>query len=249
VYGKGLVLQGLTMQEVLARADLRPDVKLDDSDPVVFIHRTLHDGDIYFISNQSDGKIKLNPTFRISGKQPELWNAVHGKLRDLPEFDDTGQGTTVPLELDRFESAFIVFRKKVNSIPAASGKNFPAPVRVIPIQGDWQVDFIRPDSTRFTLNMDTLSDWSSIADTAVAHFSGTAWYRKTVSTIDLPDKAPVFVNLGSVVAVAKVRVNGQDVGGVWTPPYRLDVTSAWKKGDNTIEIKVVNTWANRLIGD
>lgn len=249
VYGKGLVLQGLTMQEVLARADLRPDVQLDDSDPVVFIHRTLHDGDIYFISNQSDGKIKLNPTFRISGKQPELWNAVHGKLRDLPEFDDTGQGTTVPLELDRFESAFIVFRKKVNNIPAASGKNFPAPVRVIPIQGDWQVDFIRPDSTRFTLNMDTLSDWSSIGDTAVAHFSGAAWYRKTVSTIDLPDKAPIFINLGSVVAVAKVRVNGQDVGGVWTPPYRLDVTSAWKKGDNTIEIKVVNTWANRLIGD
>lgn len=249
VYGKGLVLQGLTMQEVLALADLRPDVQLDDSDPVVFIHRTMADGDIYFISNQSDGKIQLNPTFRISGKQPELWDAVQGKLRDLPEFDDAGHGTTVPLELDRFESAFIVFRKKVDNIPAASGKNFPAPVRVIPVQGDWQVDFIRPDSTRFTLNMDTLSDWSSIGDTAVAHFSGAAWYRKTVSTIDLPDKAPIFINLGSVVAVAKVRVNGQDVGGVWTPPYRLDVTRAWKKGDNTIEIKVVNTWANRLIGD
>lgn len=248
-YGEGLVLQGLTLQEALERAAVLPDVQLGDSDPVAFIHRTLPEGDIYFISNQSNGKIQINPTFRISGKQPELWNAVHGKLRDLPEFDNTGGGTTVPLELDRYESAFIVFRKNSGERPSDAGKNFPEPKNVIPLQGAWQVDFIRPDATKFTLQMDTLTDWSLVADTAVAHFSGTAWYRKEVSSIDLPDGAPVYINLGSVVAVAKVKVNGQDVGGVWTPPYRLDITSAWKKGDNIIEIKVVNTWANRLIGD
>ncbi|PPL03671.1 glycosyl hydrolase [Parapedobacter indicus] len=249
VYGKGLVLQGLTLEEALERAGVLPDIQLEDSDPVAFIHRTLPEGDIYFVSNQSDGKIQIDPTFRITGKQPELWNAVHGKLRDLPEFDDTGSGTTVPLELDGYESAFIVFRKTADEKPSDAGENFPAPENVIPLQGDWLVDFIRPDSSKFTLQMDTLTDWSLVADTAVAHFSGTAWYRKEVQSINLPGGAHMSINLGSVVAVAKVRVNGQDVGGVWTPPYRLDITSAWKKGDNTIEIKVVNTWANRLIGD
>jgi len=249
VYGKGLVLQGLTMQEALERADVLPDIQLGDSDPVAFLHRTLPEGDIYFVSNQSDGKIQINPTFRVAGKQPELWNAVHGKLRDLPEFNDTGSGTTVPLELDGYESAFIIFRKNADKTPLDTDENFPAPISTMPLQGSWQVDFIRPDSTKFTLQMDTLTDWSLVADTAVAHFSGTAWYRKELSSMDLPDGARMSINLGSVVAVAKVRVNGQDVGGVWTPPYRLDITSAWKKGDNTIEIKVVNTWANRLIGD
>jgi len=142
-----------------------------------------------------------------------------------------------------------VFRKTADEKPSNVGENFPAPESVIPLQGAWQVDFIRPDSSTFTRQMDTLTDWSLVADTAVAHFSGTAWYRKELQSINLPKGAHMSINLGSVVAVAKVRVNGQDVGGIWTPPYRLDITSAWRKGDNTIEIKVVNTWANRLIGD
>jgi len=249
VYGKGLVLQGMTLQEALKRADVLPDVQLAESDPAVFIHRTLPDGDIYFVSNQSDGKIQINPTFRISGKQPELWDAVHGTLRDLPEFDDTGSGTTVPLELDSYESAFIVFRKKASDTSTDATKNFPVPEWVIPLEGAWQVEFRRPDSTSFTMQMDTLTDWSLSADTAVAHFSGEAWYRKELPSIAVSEGARIYVNLGSLVALAKVKVNGQDVGGVWTPPYRLDITSAWKEGNNTIEVKVVNTWANRLIGD
>ncbi len=249
VYGNGLVLQGGSMQEALDRVDVRPDVKLADTDPVVFIHRTLPDGDIYFLSNQSESNIQFSPTFRITGKQPELWDAVHGKLRDLPEFTDTGTGITVPLELDTYESAFIVFRKKAGETSSTTDKNFPAPEKIVPVQGAWQVEFKRPDSTGFTIQMDTLADWSSLADTAVAHFSGEAWYRMELPSVDVPDGAPVYMDLGSVVAVAKVRVNGQDVGGVWTPPYRLNITSAWRAGKNSIEVKVVNTWANRLIGD
>ena len=249
-YGKGLVLEGITMQEALDRTEVLPDLKLEESDPIAFIHRTLPDGEIYFVSNQSEGKIRVNPTFRVTGKQPELWNAVDGTFRDLPEFDDSGSGTAVPLELDRYESAFIVFRKAVRSSAPDGGLNFPVPTQVVPVTGDWQVDFVRPDSTKFTLQMDTLSDWSRVADTAVAHFSGSAWYRKQLPSVSVPDGAPVYIDLGAVVAIAKVKVNGQDVGGVWTPPYRLDITSAWKNNEeNTLEVKVVNTWANRLIGD
>ena len=32
-------------------------------------------------------------------------------------------------------------------------------------------------------------------------------------------------------------------------PYRVDVTDALKPGANTVEIKAINPWVNRIIGD
>ncbi|MEC3878466.1 glycosyl hydrolase [Parapedobacter sp. 10938] len=246
VYGKGLVLSGLDMKGVLNKAGVAPDVALEENDPVVFIHRTLPDGDIYFVSNQQDTKIAITPTFRITDKQPELWDAVHGTLRDLPEYHQDGNGTTVPLELDAYESAFIIFRK---SGTPANGQNFPDVAEEVPVSGGWQVTFMKPDSTTFTRQFDTLVDWAAQPDTAVAYFSGSAYYTKDLPAVPLADSNRIYLDLGSVVALAKVKVNGQDVGGVWTPPYRVDITDALQDGDNTVEIKVVNTWANRLIGD
>jgi hypothetical protein len=46
-----------------------------------------------------------------------------------------------------------------------------------------------------------------------------------------------------------VSVNGKTLGVVWHAPYRIDVTSALKPGNNELTIKVVNAWVNRLIGD
>jgi len=46
-----------------------------------------------------------------------------------------------------------------------------------------------------------------------------------------------------------VKLNGQDLGILWKPPFRLDVTDVLKPGDNQLEVKVVNLWINRMIGD
>ena len=81
-YGKGNVLSGMTMQEALDYIKVIPDVLLTNKD-VLYAHRTTKDGDIYFLTNQTNKTINLSPAFRITGKQPELWDAVTGDTRDL----------------------------------------------------------------------------------------------------------------------------------------------------------------------
>ena len=110
--GKGMILSGMEMQEALDLIGVVPDCKFGKEDPALFIHRKLADGEIYFLSNQSDKTITINPEFRITGKSPELWNSVSGNCRKLPAFRQNTQTTTVPLKLEAFESQFIIFRKR-----------------------------------------------------------------------------------------------------------------------------------------
>lgn len=85
----------------------------------------------------------------------------------------------------------------------------------------------------------------------IKYFSGTATYSKT---IDIPASsmtkgAELWLDLGEVKNLAEVMVNGKSLGIVWKKPFRVDATNALKAGANKLEIKVVNTWVNRLIGD
>ena len=81
-------------------------------------------------------------------------------------------------------------------------------------------------------------------------YSGKATYNNTF-TIGNPfaKEAKVTLDLGEVVALATVKVNGKDAGGVWTFPYRLDVSGLVAPGENTLEVTVYNNWRNRLIAD
>ena len=96
-----------------------------------------------------------------------------------------------------------------------------------------------------------LEDWTMRPEDPVKHFSGTAKYIKVFSV-----QPSVFSNggsfhlaLGMVGHSAKVTLNGKDLGVVWCNPRRVDITDALKSGDNELEIEVVNSWPNRLIGD
>jgi hypothetical protein len=225
------------------------DYDAKTTDPTLFIHRTTAEADIYFVSNQSEKKITLSPEFRINGKQPELWNPVTGTMRMLPEFTQKNGVTSVPLTLNGLESVFIVFRKNVVA-NAVAGINFPAPKISATISSPWTVQFdTKMRGTVQPVVFNELTDWAKSVDDNIKYYSGTAVYTNTFTT-PLPAKGErIYLHLGDVKVMAKVKVNGIDVGGVWTAPWQLDITNAVKTGNNTLEISVVNTWVNRLIGD
>jgi hypothetical protein len=248
-YGKGMVLSGMDMQQALDLVKVVPDAKVTQSDSILFIHRALTDGNVYFVSNQKTSTVNISPEFRVSGKQPELWNAVTGDIRALPSYYQANGTTTVPLKLVPYESAFIIFRKDGVS-KDTSRSNYPQAKSTIAINKPWTVNFdqtMRGPANPVTF--ETLTDWSLSKNDSIKYYSGTAFYHNKFKVATVTKGSNYILDLGLARAIAKVKVNGVDVGGVWTPPYQLDITSALKAGENTIEVKVVNTWVNRIIGD
>jgi len=101
------------------------------------------------------------------------------------------------------------------------------------------------------VTLDRLISWPEHADSGVKYFSGTATYEKEIEipATMLATGAVLWLDLGVVKNLAKVKVNGVDLGILWKKPFRVDIASAARPGSNRLEIQIVNQWPNRLIGD
>lgn len=247
--GKGrLFMPATSLQPVLEALNVKPDMRVNSGTPVLFIHRATDEGDIYFISNQSENPVDINPSFRVAGKLPELWNPLTAEIRLLPEFTCADGVTTVPVRLEGFESSFIIFRKK-GTPSKTTARNYPVKEVLATVSSPWQVDFEKGKrGPEETVTFPALQDWTENTDPSIRYFSGKAIYTNRITLDELPQKA-LYLDPGKVMVMAKVKINGQYVGGVWTTPYRLPVGDFLRKGENLIEVEVVNNWRNRLIGD
>jgi hypothetical protein len=229
---------------LLAGMDVSPDFQ---AEPFLrYTHRHDGDVDIYFVANPEARPLEANATFRVSGRQPELWDAVTGEQRALPEFAERAGRTRVPLRFEAHQSFFIVFRKAAGSRPAP-GRNFAESRPVQEINGPWEVAFEPNRGAPERVTFEALTDWSKDSNPGVKHFSGLAAYRTQFDW--KPRHSRLFLELGQVQVMAGVRLNGRDLGPVWTAPFRVEVTGALQPGPNLLEIRVANLWPNRLIGD
>ena len=119
------------------------------------------------------------------------------------------------------------------------------------IKNNWEINFREQDFYKATVKTDKLFDWTTHETEQIKHYSGTAIY-KTNFNIEkglLKSDKQFQINLGEVNVIAKVLLNGKDVGVSWMAPHQLNVTNALKEGENSLEIQVTNQWTNRLIGD
>ncbi len=249
--GKGAVYAGQDLGDVFTALRVAPDFDYTKPEPdthLLFAHRKLVDGDLYFVDNRNDHPEKLDAIFRVSGKAPELWHADTGKVEPA-SFKIADGSTTVPLKLEPWGSVFVVFRKPTSvtsrSLPATI--DFP----LTTLDGPWKITFQPHRGAPPSISLDKLSSWSDNPDPGVKYFSGTGTYTKT---IDVPaswlkNRAHLWIDLGDVKNLAEVAVNGKPLGIVWHAPWRVDATSALKPGPNELTIKVTNAWVNRLIGD
>lgn len=249
--GKGYVFkENCSIKDILTHLGVTPDFSTASGNPSLsFIHRTAPDSEIYFIANPSEAQVSVTSSFRIpEGMYPELWNPTTGECRYLPEFSREGNSTLVPLSFKALESAFIVFKKgKAPEYTVTS--NFPEPAEAASFNSPWEIKF---DSSRRgpadAIVTESLTDWSKSENPQIRNYSGAATYRNSF-TINAREPKQYYIDLGKVMVTAKIKINGKDAGGVWTTPYRVNITPYITDGENSIEIEVINNWKNRLIGD
>jgi len=250
-YGKGMILNDMSIEEAFQWINVTPDC-LTDNTSVRYTHRTVDEKEIYFLTNTSDQPVDFTASFRVNRLQPELWDALTGSTRLLPAFEQDAEVTKVPLHLGVDGSAFLVFRDKGQPISKERSANFVAQKVFALVNTPWEVSFEHDSIKRGPSEpvvFAELKDWTTCDDERIRYYSGTAVYSNSITIDKLPENQLLYLDLGDLSAMAKIKVNGAYVGGVWTIPYQVDVTGKIKKGKNSIEIELVSTWKNRLIGD
>jgi hypothetical protein len=266
VFGKGKVIWGGDLEtkldflyphydltaEILRTMKVLPDFKSDG--PIRYTHRASKDFDIYFLSNRTDKSVKANGKFRNhKGRKPILLDAVTGQLIDLRLPAVATDIYSVNLNFEPHQSCFVLFSKDdiEGMIP---DHVFARPVSKTVLESPWQVAFDPKWGGPESILFDKLTDWSVNQNEGIKYYSGIAVYKKL---FDAPSfeggsiglKQSWILNLGEVKNMARVKLNGKDLGVVWTAPWQVDISAALKARDNVLEIEVANLWPNRLIGD
>lgn len=122
--GAGLVFWGVPVQEVLRTRNVQPDFEVTSRSgdaPITYIHRKTADADVYFVANQRRRSEELVCTFRVNGRQPELWDPVSGAATPVPIYQLVEGRVRMPVQLGPSGSFFIVFRtpaksRRINSV-------------------------------------------------------------------------------------------------------------------------------------
>jgi hypothetical protein len=242
---------------------VQPDVALTPAvADIGFVHRRAGDAEIYFIANTSNQRQQTQATFRVKDRTAEWWNPFTGATESAEIRERTGSGVTLTLSLEPYESRVVVFTKRRLSTTVAKRS---AASQSIDLSRNWQVSF--GDQTGVVM-MERLRSWSD--DEGTRWFSGVATYEKTVNVPDsLPGSGrPLLLDFGEALPLsaqplrhgmrawldppvreaAVVYLNDRRIGSLWRPPYALDVTGLFRKGDNRLRIVVGNTAINHLAG-
>jgi hypothetical protein len=112
-FGKGRIVWGQSLAGVFAAQNLKPDFEFHGDSAatrLAYAHRVAGPTDIYFVSSQRREFDSANCTFRVGGRQPELWHPDTGVIEPAPVWSEHEGRTTVKLDFEPAGSVFVVFR-------------------------------------------------------------------------------------------------------------------------------------------
>ncbi|WP_426473933.1 glycosyl hydrolase [Chryseobacterium balustinum] len=238
-FGKGKIVLSSDISKALEYLKIERE-KLTDTG-LKFVRRQFDGGKYYYIVNHTSKEINEFVPLNYSGKQVALMNPENGNFG----IGET-QNNSVRIQLKSGESLIIQASENTdNSIP--KWKYIEKTDAPIVLNQPWQLTFKEggPELPK-SKTLDKLQPWTNFTeDSSTQSFSGTGVY--TTSFKLKKNKADDFVlKFDKLYESAKVIVNGQDAGIVWSIPFEINIGKYLKKGKNTIQIEVCNLMANRI---
>jgi hypothetical protein len=238
-------------QMLLQQGSLAPKPeKEDDKRSFCYAHRIRPDADIYFVTNPFDEKLETFGFAAANNRVPQLWDAYTGKIRQTDDYVRKGDSVLVTLNLEKDHSVFVIMQNaecKMQNVETRRAASLQQTVQKI--DGAWDVTFYPKLDSPFKKKLPELVDFSKQNDEKLKYFSGTAVYENKFKCKMQNAKCKMILDLVAVHDMATVEINGIEVGVLWFPPFKIDITGYVKAGTNSLKISVTNTWANRLIGD
>lgn len=246
--GNGIVVAITDVEAGLDALEVVPDFSYEaeahDAE-IAFVHRRLVDGDLYFVSNRQRRAHRIEASFRVGGKAPELWRADTGEQRALSYATRSGQ-TIVPLELGPDDAVFVIFRTPATASEASAPS--PAMAVVGEVTGPWRVSFQSGRGAPEEIVLRRLRPLNAHPNAGVRYFSGVARYQTRLRRAASAEATHLVLDLGAVGDVAEVLLDGRLVGSTWRAPHLVEL-GVLEEGEHTLEVRVANLWLNRIVGD
>lgn len=237
--GKGVSLfKDVSVQDALDALDVKPDFEGEFQ----YVRRSTGDADIYFLAGEGADDC----VFRVSEKKASIWNPATGRVVAASAVATEDGRTKISVELPKNGATFVVFS---NQIEAEKTDLRRSREQLFPLTAPWKVAFDPKFGGPEELTLESLSLWNESDDPGVKFYSGAATYTTEFELNDAQISRDLVLTLGEVHDIADVRLNGKELGVVWTDPWEIALGDAARAGKNKLEIVVVNCWRNRLIGD
>ncbi|MBO0938312.1 glycoside hydrolase family 2 protein [Fibrella sp. HMF5335] len=242
--GKGHVLVGENVSEILTQAGVARETMADQG--LVCVRRTMGAKTIYFVANQGTDTLHTSGWVRLAtrAKSVAMYNPMTGQT-GMARIRPTASSTDVYMPLLPGEAILLETSPTRVAGPAYPYDKPAGPPQ--PLSGPWTLQFVSGGPTLpAPVQLPDLRLWTDLRDSTMNAFSGSATY--TIQFARPAGSAPRYrLDLGKVFASARVQLNGQDMGTLIGPNYRITLPGRAIKAQNTLVITVSNSMANRII--
>ncbi len=240
--GKGTVLLSEDVQQALAYKGIEREALADTG--LKFIRRDVEGDKYYYLVNHTDHPIDDLIPLNVEASSVIILDPQNGQ-RGMAEATVEDGKTLVRVNIPPGEAWVLrtTDQEAEGLMPWPYLENAGEPMA---LSNTWQLQFTAGGPALPAAQpLDRLVSWTALPDTNAARFSGTATYTTTFNLPE-PSADDYLLDLGDVRESARVWVNDQEVGILWSVPYRAKIGKYLQEGDNTLKVEVVNLMANHI---